>query len=362
MTDAATPAWRPLLFDPAVPEQADALAELRRGDRVWELHDTLASQLHELAQAREPGRVLARTELEAASAALREGRPVERWGRWVYYPWSGRLVHTLPPEQFRQLRLDRNRNKITAAEQERLGRLTVGVVGLSVGNAVVLTLALEGACGHMRLADGDRLALSNLNRLRASVADLGLPKTVLAARQVHEIDPYVGLSLFGEGLTEGNLAAFLDGPPALDVVVDECDDPAMKVTLREAARSRRLPVLMETSERGMLDVERFDLEPERALLHGLLGQLDAAAVRRLSRTERMGLVHRIVPPDAISARMAASLAEIGRTISTWPQLASDVVLGGATVAAAVRRIGLGQDLPSGRRHVDLDAVLATLRH
>src|SRR5664279_6516932 len=38
--------------------------------------------------------------------------------RWAYYPWRRTLVSVLGPKAFRRLRLDRNRNKITAAEQQ----------------------------------------------------------------------------------------------------------------------------------------------------------------------------------------------------------------------------------------------------
>ncbi|MGH9093387.1 MAG: Rv1355c family protein, partial [Acidimicrobiales bacterium] len=68
----------------------------------------------------------------------------------------------------------------------------------------------------------------------------------------------------------------------------------------------------------------------------------------------------IVDASQTSARGAASLAEVGRTLSTWPQLAGDVTLGGATVAAAVRRLGLGEPLPSGRVRVDLDVLVGTV--
>ena len=120
------------------------------------VHDTFEEQLRDLACARSPHAKLTSDAIDAEVAALLGGRPAAECGRWVYYPWSRRLVHLLGPAEFRELRLDRNRHKITAAEQARLGAATVGIVGLSVGNAIALTLALEGVGGHLRLADFDR--------------------------------------------------------------------------------------------------------------------------------------------------------------------------------------------------------------
>ena len=71
------------------------------------------------------------------------------------------------------VRHDRNRYKIDANEQSRLIDTTVGIVGLSVGNAVARTISLEGSCGSLRLADFDTLDLSNMNRLQAGVHELG---------------------------------------------------------------------------------------------------------------------------------------------------------------------------------------------
>src|SRR5664279_140543 len=135
----------------------------------------------------------------------------------------------------------------------------------------------------------------------------------------------------------------------------------LKVRVREEARSRRSPVLMQTSDRGLFDVERFDQEPDRDLFHGLLGALDPQALGNLTTHDKAPHVMRILEAPALSARMAASMVEIDRSISTWPQLGGDVQLGAATVAAAVRRYGCGEDLPSGRIRIDLDSAFDELR-
>ncbi len=363
-------AWRPLVLDASDDPGA---VEARRRDAAF-VHDTIEVQLRDLAAARSPQRELSEAELAAAVDDMLGGRPPGEHGRWVFYPWSGRLVHLLAPPEFDELRLDRNRHKLTRDEQRRLRGATIGIVGLSVGNAIALTLALEGVGGHLRLADFDRLDLSNMNRVRAAVHDIGVPKVVLAARQIAEIDPYLELSLLPDGLTFDNVDAFLRGGgelgPPLDVVVDECDGLAQKFLLRERARELRLPVVMETSDRGLLDVERFDLEPDRALLHGRMdgaGSADVAerlrAPKRIADGHKAALVVELLDAGLLSTRMAATMVEVDATVSSWPQLASDVVLGGASATVAVRRLVLGQPLPSGRRYVDLQQTVAgaTLR-
>jgi len=62
----------------------------------------------------------------------------------------------------------------------------------------------------------------------------------------------------------------------------------------------------------------------------------------------------------LSARMAGSLVEVGETLNSWPQLGGDVVLGAASVATAVRRIGLGRPLRSGRTRLDIEQALDAL--
>jgi hypothetical protein len=274
--------------------------------------------------------------------------------RWAYYPWRRAVVGVLGPRAFRAVRLDRNRNLITTDEQDRLGALRIGVIGLSAGHVIAYTLAAQGLCGELRLTDFDSLELSNLNRVPATVMDLGVNKATVAARRIAELDPYLTVQVLTSGLTHESVDQFLGG---LDIVVEECDSLDIKALVRDAARARRLPVLMATSDCGLVDVERYDLEPLRPILHGLLGDVDIAALCGLTRREKIPHVLRILDAAKLSARVAASLIEVGRTLSTWPQLAGDVALGATALAEAVRRVGLGEKLPSGRVRIDIATAL-----
>ncbi|MDP2304992.1 MAG: Rv1355c family protein [Pseudomonadota bacterium] len=343
--------WRPIVYRADDDTGLDAL--LASG-AVRVVHDTLLDQLGELVEARDPARRYPPAESRAAATAWLAGRPAHRYGNWVWYPWSGRLVHLLPASEHREVRTDRNRYKITAEEQWRLAQATIGVIGLSVGQAAALTLALEGIGGRLRLADLDTLGLSNLNRLRAGVHELGVSKAVLAAREIAELDPYLPVEIYTEGITLENLDPFLDG---LDLLVEECDDLLVKLRVRERARARRIPVLMDTSDRGLLDIERFDREPHRPLLHGLVGDLRAEDLHGLPTKAKVPYLLRILGEDTLSPRGAATLLEVRETVSTWPQLASGIALGGALVADTSRRILLGEHTSSGRFYVDLEAII-----
>ena len=333
-----------------------AVRELVSSGEVVFVHDHIDSQLAELVETRAPDRKWSGDALRQAALA-QAGGDLEGYGTWVHYPWSRRLVHVLPESEFEELRTSRNQNKITRAEQEKLRRLRVAVAGLSVGQATAVTLALEGIGNVFHLADFDTLALSNMNRLRAGVRRIGVNKAVLTAREIYEINPYAVVTVFEAGVTDGTLEAFFGDPP-IDLLFEECDDLKMKVRLREEARRRRIPVLMETSDRGLFDVERFDLEPARSLFHGLAGDLKAEELAGMSTYEKVPIVLAIIGGKTMSKRMAASLVDIDATLKTWPQLASAVALGGAVNADAARRIALGKFEQSGRFYVDLEYLVS----
>ncbi|MGW3999176.1 ThiF family adenylyltransferase [Amycolatopsis sp. NPDC004772] len=345
-------------YRPVLHTAADVGALLASGN-VRELHDTIDDQLTELVRSREPA-CRDRGEIERKKREQLAGAPPWEYGTWAWYPWSGRLVHVLPREEFRLVRTDRNRGRIERPDQRRLFGKRIGVIGLSVGNSAALTLALEGIGGAFRLADFDDFGLSNLNRLRGGVHELGVNKAVLSARQLAEIDPYLDVEIEPAGLTPETIERFFAG--GLDLLVEECDTPWVKIAAREYARDLGIPVVMDCNDRGMLDVERFDREPDRPLLHGLLGDVKSVDLLEPAPAARTELILAMVDADRISPELKASFGELGRTLSSWPQLASGVALGGALCGEAARRILLGLPCESGRFYTDLEQQLHPSRN
>ena len=95
-------------------------------------------------------------------------------------------------------------------------------------------------------------------------------------------------------------------------------------------------------------------------MHGLLGELDIELLPGMSGREMIPYMLRYDEAERVAPRTAASLIEIDRSLSTWPQLASDVNVGASAMAEAVRRIGLGENLRSGRCRIDIGWALNQL--
>lgn len=349
--------YKPLFFRLNDPENLKEFEQLLASPGIFVI-DEILGQIGELIKFRNPTKKFTALELSNAITNYLDDSSALNYGVWVYYPWSNKLVHLLDEEEFVQLRTSRNQYKITPQEKEILASKKIGVIGLSVGQSVSVTLAMERICGELRLADFDVLELTNLNRIRTGVHNLGLPKVYSVAREIAEIDPFIKVLCYPAGLTENNMTDFFMDGGKLDLLVEESDGFDIKVLCRYKARELKVPVIMEASDRCMVDVERFDLEPDRSILHGLLDHLDLTTLKSLkTNEEKIPYMLDILGIDTASPRLKASMLEIEQSITTWPQLASAVTMGGGITADVSRRMLLNQYTDSGRYHVDIEKLI-----
>ena len=336
--------------------------KLIREDQNIKILDQIKIQLRELIKCSNPSRHIVYQDYEELIKIHLQGVDIFSYGVWVYYRWNHNLIHILDEAEFIKVRTNRNCNKITPAEQALLATKKIGIIGLSVGQSIALTMAMERTCGEIRLADFDTAELSNLNRLRTGLHNLGLNKTVIAAREIAEIDPFITVKIFDDGLTAENMESFFTGDGKLDLLVEVCDGLEIKIASRMKAKKLKIPVVMDTNDRGMLDVERFDLEPDRSIFHGLINEhLDEKGNIISGPDKKLQMLMALASFESASSRLKLSMTEIGKTITTWPQLASSVVLGGAITTDIARRILLNQHSDSGRYYADMDEIIAVNR-
>ncbi len=344
-------------FRLSILEDRQALEQLLHDDPSLKVCDQIIGQLQDLIKLEHPTRILSKNEIDDAIHEKLNGVDLHKYGVWVLYPWRHQLIHILDEEDFVKVRTIRNAYKITHEEQLLLRTKKIGVIGLSVGQSVALNIAMESIAGEIRLADFDILELSNLNRIRTGLYNLGERKTDVVYHEIAEIDPYIKVVIFEEGINSINIGDFLSKNGDLDLLVEECDSVEIKVLARKEASMRRIPVIMDTSDKGMVDIERFDLHPNYPILHGLIQ--DDVTFELLSQLktseEKLPYILPILGIESISKRLKASGLEVGKTITTWPQLGSEVALGGALCAHVGRRILLGENLQSGRTWIDLES-------
>lgn len=278
---------------------------------------------------------------------------------WIYYPWRNLAVHTLSEKLYFKLRTSRNRNIINEEEQWKYRNTKVGIAGLSVGSGILSALVMGGGPKILKIADFDTVEISNLNRIRAKLTDLGTNKTDVAAREVWELDPFADLHLWPEGINKENLQDFIRGEPELDIFIDEMDSIDIKILSRFVCRDNKIPVIMATDNGDgiILDVERFDLESDRPIFHGLV-DLKPEEVVNIDFKKWIQLATKIVGPEYLTERMQESLLAIGKDITAVPQLGTSATIAGAAVSYVVRRIANKQPMPSGRYLISLEEKIA----
>lgn len=351
---------RPSIFNLSRAADRQRLDSLFAQSKIQRVADDYREEQFELFSVKNPALVYApdfKNKFAKYYQGLQNKSLIWQQGNWVYFPWSSSLVHILPEADFHLVRTARNKNLINQAEQERFYNSTVGIGGLSVGSTVALAIVLQGGAKHLKLADLDRLALSNTNRILTGVDNLGVLKVELAARKIYEINPYAKIEFFPEGLNKKNIEKFFDG---LDIVIDELDNLAVKYLMREQAKQRGIAVVMaaDNGDNAVVDIERYDLDKNTPFFQGRLGR--DISYEMLSRLDKFGIgkmITKYVGPENVTEKMQQSLLEMGKTIVSWPQLGGAALINGAAVAYCVRKILNNQPLEMNRSLISLDEKL-----
>ncbi|MGH7157257.1 MAG: ThiF family adenylyltransferase [Candidatus Saccharimonadales bacterium] len=363
-TDYKTDSEAPLVVHMGEPDSERKLKELVGTNPIINIIDNYDEQFAELQLSLDAFLYRANETIQVNSIKEKlhqhyDSRKSWELGAWVYYPWRQELVHVLAEEEFTALRTIRNRDLITSDEQKTLYDFPVACVGMSVGSASALSLVLSGISRRLKVADSAVISGSNLNRIQTGVNNVGLEKSLVITRMAYEMNPFMSIRRFAK-VTRDSLEELFDKPWPVSAIIDEIDDLEIKIRLRLEAKKRRLAVIMATelADAVMLDVERFDQDPNRPLFHGLVPGIEKILERKdMNHREWQKHAAAIIQTKNMPVILQKSLLKIGSSIVTHPQLGSTVLVTGGVTTYAVKRIALGQKLSSGRTNISLDNLL-----
>lgn len=319
-------------------------------------------------------------EWEEYSRALEEsdGNYLD-YGYYVYYSEKGDLVRYSSPYWHRvvavasssKLLADINNSLSWKQIRNIFEDTTVGVVGCSVGSNVIHSAIRDLRPSQIKIADKSVYKMENINRVhlgywdivksnkdRQHQMDLALEnKTITVARQIYAMDPFVDVYEYREGITEGNIETFLMGnenEPQVDIIVEEVDDPKVKIFIREEARKKRIPLIMVTDAGScvQLDVLRYDKDNSLPLTFGaddqeLYKKMQLFYEDPTNREAFFSFVDLLIGTDYRQDELKAIIerkCEIP-TSTVIPQLGSTAAVAGGLVAEAIARIRLGFDYP-----------------
>lgn len=272
---------------------------------------------------------------------------------YVYYSWNNTLVKTIKKEQYLTLKTNRNKNLITEKEQKELRDLRIGVFGMSVGSNIAFVLTQAGISNSITIADFDELDTTNLNRILAGVHQIGLNKTIIAARRIYEDNPFAKVKTMMKGINSKNLETLLKNKK-LDYIIEEIDDIKMKIEVRILANKYKIPVIMITDNGDgvVLHIERYDLGYKKIFNKDFSYFKDI--IKKPIPKEVAG---QIIMNDILEGvknvdpKMLRSVKDVlDKKLVSWSQLGSAAILGGVVVTYALKQIFKSKKLYIHKRY------------
>ncbi len=188
--------------------------------------------------------------------------------------------------------------------------LVVGAGGL--GSSALLYLASSGV-GHITVADGDRVDLTNLQRQIVHRVDaIGMNKAESAAATLATINPEVRVDAIPERLSGERLRPLVR---AADIVLDCSDNFATRYALNAACVAESKPLVSGAGIRFDGQVAVFDLRDSGSACYHCLFPVDASA-----EEERCATLGVFAPLVGIVGTMQAMeaiklLAGVGETLA-----------------------------------------------
>lgn len=272
---------------------------------------------------------------------------------FAYFPWNQSIVKCVTEKDYFTLKTNRNKNLITEEEQKKLSHYKIAVLGMSVGSNISLVLTQAGISQEIIIADPDSLDTTNLNRIIGGVHQIGLNKTVIAARKIYEDNPYAKVKIYPNGINEDEMKSIFK-KKAIDCLIEEIDNIPLKIKIRKLAKIYKIPIISiaDNGDGVVLVVERYDLGYDK-----IFNKDDKYWENKFNKAVTKEVIGNIIMEDIVGGvdkvdpKMLISVDQIfKKELVSWSQLGSTAILGGVVVTKTLKKIILDKDKRLFIRH------------
>lgn len=243
----------------------------------------------------------------------------------------------------------------------------VGIAGASVGGNI-----LEGVCreiipDRVKIADLDSWEMTNANRaVGLNIFNLVQPESkklsdgniyeVLSnnkchtvAHNIYQINPYMNIEVYDEGLHKENLDSFLEG---LDIFIEEVDDIESKINHLKECKKRGITAIMLTDLGNCCILQLWDWRRNKSapiLRDGKDHELNKLLSRiNESREDRFQMIYKLCGREFYTADTNFGMwirgegEQIGASI---PQSGSTAMIAGGFGGKIIALYQLGHKIP-----------------
>ena len=181
-----------------------------------------------------------------------------------------------------------------------LAQKRVVVIGAGGLGCTLLPLLVGSGVGHLVICDNDVVSLSNLPRQTLyTMAQIGQPKSVLAAEHLRANNPHCEVEVVCERLREENAAQILDN---CDLIVDATDNESTRRLLDRYAQSHSTPWLYISVEGWQGQIALFDAQ------HPTYGDLFPIEDNEVTAIDKADLCSAPIPVMSTTPALLGALA------------------------------------------------------
>lgn len=354
----STSKWeQPLIFDLTKDEDEYKVEDMIKNKEIVSVLDPIEVILNDLFETKFPS--LKNNDEKRKEFINSQFRKGDKFGKWVFFPWSKELIRYPNEEDYREIRTFRYRDFVSKEEQIKLNNVSYAIFGMSIGSNVALSLIRNGIGNKILLCDFDVPSIANMGRAEFNINDLGVTKVDVIAKKISILDPFVKQVHIKEPYCDKSNPILDDFNP--DFIFDEIDNMRASAQLRLYARNKKKVYLncSDVHNNVSMEVIRHDLG-RNDLYASSLKDKDAFKVinGELNEKEQEVLFAKTIGISILTPQLVNSCTYgYGKTNCGIPQLGSTAVVSGGFSAVTLRHIILGDKIKTGVYNIKMSKAL-----